>query len=640
MKKTISILFMLPILGLLMGSCAEHKPDLVPKDISFNSDNVLEVTFGNQGNETIPADKGNISIFIDGEGEGTYNLGNLSDQSFRSPASTYTLQTNFRLAGSNRRIGIAVDTEDEIDESNELQNTYTRTVDPPPVSGPDFTIGDLFLDASDHLRIQIKNIGNTGSPADLTVRVRIIVDESVAADLTPVLPALAVGATTTFTSPTPITISGNSKIRTLLNTNNLLDEIDNSNNVREEMLPGGPSFAPYASLLSDPAIASNIIWEHSGGTRDYNSWSSAQKNDLKDAILRLERGLPQEMSSPPALLGSDRISVDDAWDIFIAHIAQSMWVEKNNKVVWSIRSFTDSQLSYLFDSRKLLNYNAGTDTYNFSTTLMGSATAWNPGINYRFLSNFDLIKSNQKNTVYAFSNWMRAHLRHISAGDEFLALYGYEGLPPTDKILYPLDGEQHITAGCWGTSGLYASVLRSINIPVEHGRTRFGSSNASHSRPYFPTLDLSMPHADDVYNTTFIPSGSVVPISELFYTSPEMDAKFLTPSLDCDGSDCNTVGEQASYNSGKEHVAHSWDYFGDYLLHQYARYGESYVRESLKGPRIGGSVVEYAKPYFTASERGMMINEIEAYLESLGDGDIEAGKDIVIERYSEFIQNK
>jgi archaellum component FlaG (FlaF/FlaG flagellin family) len=640
MNKTLNILVGFPLFAIMIMSCATTKPDLVPKDISFDSDNVLEVTFENQGKEEIPANKGNISIFIDGDSKGGYELGNLSDQSFRSVGSTYTIRTNFRLAGEDRRIGFALDTYDEIDEANELQNTYTRTVDPPAISGPDFTVSDLLLNSSSILRIEVKNIGNASSPANLDVRIRVIVDESVVADLTPTLPALSPGGSTTITPSSPITVSSGSEVRVLLNTNNLLDEIDNMNNVREEILPGGPSYSPYTTLLSNPKISSNIIWENSGGVNTYSSWSTAQKNDFRDAVLRLERELPQEMTSPPTLVGSNDISAADAWQIYIQHVAQSLWIEKNNLVSWDIVSFTDDQLSYLLDSRKLLHYNAGTNRYTFSTHLMGSATAWNPQINYRFLSNYDFVKNNQTNTIYALTEWMRAHLRHISGSDEYIDLYGYEGLPPTDKILYPLEGEDHITAGCWGTSGFYASVLRSINIPVEHARTQFGSSNATHSRPYFPTIDLSMPHADDVYNATFVPSGIVVPISDLFYTSTEMDNKFISPSLDCDGSDCNTIGEQASYNSGRDHIANSWDYFGDFLLYQYAQYGESYVRGSLKGPRIGGSVVEYAKPYFNASERDTMIDQIESYLTSLGDGDIEAGKDIVTERYTQFLQNK
>ena len=294
----------------------------------------------------------------------------------------------------------------------------------------------------------------------------------------------------------------------------------------------------------------------------------------------------------------------------------------------------------MLDSRKLFVYNSTGDDYYFSNSLMGRTTSWNPGICYEFMNNLKMIKSDQLNTLYKLTNWMRAHLIHISGSTEYIDQYGYAGMPPPDRMIYPLEGKKHISAGCWGTSGFYAAMLRGVNIPVEHARTAFGESNANHSRPYFPSVDRSMPHADDVYTGVLRCSGMVIPVSELFYTSAEMTSMFISPTLDCDGSDCNTVGEQASYNSGKDHIATSWSIRADYLLYEYARNGEEHTRGSLRGPRIGGSVNEYAKPYYTEAEINTIITEIVAHLTTQGDGDLEAGKARVMARVSKWNGNK
>ncbi|NGP89900.1 CARDB domain-containing protein [Fodinibius halophilus] len=637
--RTLNYFLIASICAVHLLSCSTTKPDIVPTDLSFNTNNRLEITFENQDQANIPANTGNLAIFINGKNIGTYSLANLSDQSFRNPNTPYTLETNFRLASSKYRIGVALDTNDEISESNELQNTYSRTLTPPAISGPDFVISDLHLNSSNELNITIKNVGNTSSPTNLPVDIRVIVNETVAADFTPSMPSLVPGQNTTISPNQPVTITGNKEVRVLLNTQQFTDETNNINNTREEILPSGPSFGPYQSLLNNSSIFSNIRWQYSGGISSYNNWSQSQKNDLRNAIIKLENGRSQALDSPPSL-SSGRISKADAWKIYIQHIAQTLWIEKNNLVPWSIQTYSNSELQNLLSSKELMVYDSNQDRYAFTTSIMGKVTPWNPRINYRFLKNYDMIKQNHRQTLYAFTNWMRAHLRHWSGNDTLSDLFGYEGFPPADKVLYPLPGKKHMAAGCWGTSGLYAAVLRSVNIPVEHAYTKFGSTNAVHSRPYFPSLDLSMPHADDVYTSSLTPSGNIIPASKLFYTSQEMDNKFLNPQLDCNGTDCNTVGEQASYNSGKEHLEISWQHHADFLLYQYAKYGESYVLGTLRGPRIGGSIKEYVNPYFNASKRQTMVDEIKAYLKILGGGDLSEGKNIVIQRVSKFRENK
>jgi len=397
----------------------------------------------------------------------------------------------------------------------------------------------------------------------------------------------------------------------------------------------------YSNLLSLPKIKNNIIWQ---GSR-YTSWAVDQKEDLNNAILALERGERWGLLKPPTSLGRDYpyISAADAWKIYIAHVAQTLWVEVHGVVSWHLTDFPDNQLVYLLDSRKLMKHSRFIDGSGYWFTI-GKIMPWNPRICYKFLSSKKMIKSSQLETIYALTKWMRHHLIHISASDDYKEQYGYSGPPPVDKILYPLKGKRHKTAGCWGTTGLYAAVLRSVNIPVESATIKFsgpGGRSIIHSRPVFPSVDRSMPHADDVYSRVFIPSGAVIPVSKLFYTLDQMDKKFINPKVDCFRGKCNTIAEQASYNTAKAERQLACDYMADYILYKYSAYGADYLNDSLRGARGWNEPVrEYVKPYFTRAERAAMVKAVEKRIKEIGRGNLEAGKKKVKARYNRFFRNK
>jgi hypothetical protein len=635
-----------------------NKPDLIPKEVFFDTDNVLRVILKNEGDAAVPGNQGKMSIFVDGRLAGEYPLTSFGDQTFRVPGGSSTLRTSLRIGGKNRRIAVHIDPENEVDESNEIQNTLSRTFTPRPKSGPDFIISNLELEPRPglktepkySLKVRIKNIGSRDSPANLKVRLKLAVNNAVVANLTRFLPALqAMGGSTTiiFEPPRQVFqpirpgVVKKAKVRVELSTDHLFDEIDNTNNIREEILPGGPSLSPYTALLALPEIKYNIGWEGSNGTIYYSDWTENQKADLNKAILTLERGDPQALLDPPVLLDGLYISADDAWKIFLAHIAQSLWVEVHGVVGWHLTDFSYGQLMNLLDSYYLLRYEAATNRYFFDVMPLGMVTAWNPRICYEFLSNMKMIKSTQLETLYSLTDWVRGRLIHFVSGEINMDLFGYPGLPPIDKMLYPLAGKRHKTMGCWGTSGFYGGVLRSINIPVIH-QTIGLSSDLPHSRPEFPSMDRSLVHGDDPYSQTLTPSGAVIPSSKMFYTLSEMTTKFINPTVDCVENQCNSTGDQASYNSSKDHWQLAYDYMSDYILYVYSEYGAQYLNDSLRGPRMGptSSVQQLAKPYFTDAERAAMVTAVENKVREIGGGDLDAGKSKVMARYYRFHENK
>jgi hypothetical protein len=94
-------------------------------------------------------------------------------------------------------------------------------------------------------------------------------------------------------------------------------------------------------------------------------------------------------------------------------------------------------------------------------------------------------------------------------------VWGYRGLAPVSRVLAGVGPDRaHVTAGCWGTTGLLISVLRSANIPVRLVNVRGqGRSGCSHAQPYFVSEGRFLSHGDDPYNQLVKPSdeGAISP---------------------------------------------------------------------------------------------------------------------------------
>ena len=100
----------------------------------------------------------------------------------------------------------------------------------------------------------------------------------------------------------------------------------------------------------------------------------------------------------------------------------------------------------------------------------------------------------------------------------------------------PSIGEQHYTAGCWGTAGFLRALLRTVNIPVD-----IGASPTAHALPGFPSEGLNLSHGDDPY-TQISKWQPLFPIDDLFIDDMKYSAWF-GPSVP-PGIQLNNVGRQ------------------------------------------------------------------------------------------------
>ena len=596
------------------------KPDLVSESISFDHDQVLSLTLENVGMAEVPAGAGAVKVFVDGWLLRTYPLADLSDQSFRMPRQKQTIVTGLRLTGENRRIAVVVDPANEIDEINEFQNTLTRTVSLSAMSGPDIVVRSLFLDEDGRLGVSIENVGDEVS-AQFAARLRVYLDDTVAHDLEVAVPEIEPNDTASFALDPVVFVRRLSRVRVFLDTD-ATAETDNTNGVREESMPTTAAIAALEDVLADAAIAGSLKWQDAGGVRDYESWSSEERAHLERAFLAL--GSPQSsalLHEPPP----PPLSVASAWEMYVNHVAQSLWVEVHGAVPWSLRDLPEDQLEYVLGLKWAgLDYRRTTPA-EYAIRVNADL---NPRVSWEFMWNLGLLRSSQLETIHALIDWMRGFLVHFSSDQNSVDMYGYHTWR-LDKVLYAPEEPRHVSLGCPGTSNLFATVLANVNIPAYATEQLF--LGRRHTRPVFPSVCRSMPHGDDVYDSTLDPSGTVVPSSKILYRLSEMEARFVAPEVECDGV-CNTASEQALVNSVRDLLSHAHGYMADSLL----KLSRDRLLDELRGIAIGSQIREFAEPLFDEGRREAMADAVENRQRMIGGGDAETGRWAVGQRHLAF----
>ena len=136
-----------------------------------------------------------------------------------------------------------------------------------------------------------------------------------------------------------------------------------------------------------------------------------------------------------------------------------------------------------------------------------------PATSWAFLQQQRLLASSRLETFVALVGWGR-NLTHFAgpvSRQNFREHWGYDGDMPVARALTGTrytgtvfasmpgyDAVRHYTAGCQGTAGLFASVLRAANIPV---RLRSVSNDSTpHATILFLSEDRALSHGDDPYS--------------------------------------------------------------------------------------------------------------------------------------------
>jgi len=669
------------------------KPDLVAWSLDVDNNSYIVFKIRNFGGPFLPSNTASYRIYVDGRLAEERILSQITNQDFRKKMGYTRSKSSVRIGGTNRRVALIVDPNNDIGEVRKDQNSVYATLSSPIISSvADLAITDLAVGSrrsSKTLQVTPTNKGGIKSKYDLQFIFSVSINEAPPKLIPMAVPATDPGQTTVIN----LSNAGDFRKRAMVDVTMTpsrrarATDFDLTNNSRSEEIPF--NMKDYNAILQNPKIAHSIIWNEGAIKVSYPGWTDAQKQQLADSIQRRENGDLPLINGPPSVLsleGSETstISRDDAWKIFLSFVAQSLWVEKNRIVPWSLADLNESELLLLFDASKIFwpsdryalsNWQFPANEVSFYTKLhggsLGNITAWNPAIGYDFLTNSGMLKQSQEETLYALTSWMQARLNHTQPwhGDregpfrgpvDREAEWGYTGNPLVDTILYPLPKRSHRLHGCGSNTGLYSYLLRAVNIPVEKaaiGITIPSQSGVipqgghSHNRPIFPTIGKTMVHADDPYTWWFTPSINPMPPNEIFHDFPqvsEQDEKIwgpFYPQLDlvpgshivtseglCQLDGCSEKFAQATYLYRQDAILKSYQYKSGFLLKTYMKYGPSGVRSVLTGP--------YENPYFTEIAQDLMISAIELRLRGMGNGDLNKGLELLAYRSDLFSQTQ
>jgi hypothetical protein len=276
-------------------------------------------------------------------------------------------------------------------------------------------------------------------------------------------------------------------------------------------------------LCDHHRIRDSIIWEFPiqlpfppvslDYAQPYVMWSQSDKDKLQSAFAAAWNFSSIQLDDPPPNIlhpgnnstPTTALSHADAHSLYLALVGQSLAVEIDNRVGWSVANYSSDNLAILFDSREFFVWSASDNGYEIQDLKGGYVVPASPQRMHRFLKDNDLIGAHRHGTIVRMLKWCHHNLSHFIGGYETKTMHDvwqYRGFAPVLRTIEgtkdhanPSYGVRHWTAGCHGTTGFLRAILRTVNIPVVHDH------QCGHALPYFSADGLHLSHGDEPYNT-------------------------------------------------------------------------------------------------------------------------------------------
>ena len=244
-------------------------------------------------------------------------------------------------------------------------------------------------------------------------------------------------------------------------------------------------------LDENPDIATAMIWQETENTfKPYPEWPSALKQKLGQAYGRALRdegsGLPDVMINRAAGTISDDsfawtiLTQEDAEDLYVASVANSLALETQGDLAWSLDDLTERDLKLLLSSRYFFDFGYYPDRPNNvpGLAVRGYVLPAPPEVVHEFMDREGILGSTRSETIIRTIDWVRYNLQHFSGrwnAENMEAHWDYRGMAPLARMLEVgkatsgWDGlPRAYTAGCHGTNWFLVHFLRVVNIPVEY----------------------------------------------------------------------------------------------------------------------------------------------------------------------------
>lgn len=289
-------------------------------------------------------------------------------------------------------------------------------------------------------------------------------------------------------------------------------------------------------LARHTSITDAMQWITQGATTPpatvaYDAWPGDMQSSLLENFVAywgwyaagMSGADPTPVADPPAnqfSTGTHDVTTvlapADAQALYVKYVALSLVVELQNRVQWSLLDFDAASLAELLDSRKFFTRytTGGYELIPMSVVPAPPLTA------AAYVARHDFLCSTRVASIAETVFWAR-NLTHYNNGadpaQDELDFWQYAGNPPASRVLagtrysgarpgVPTNLTQW-TLGCRGTTGLFKSLLRTINIPVEEF-SNFNPSvsepknalyHSGHAVPHFISEHLWLSHGDDPY---------------------------------------------------------------------------------------------------------------------------------------------
>lgn len=285
-------------------------------------------------------------------------------------------------------------------------------------------------------------------------------------------------------------------------------------------------------------VANAIVWQNEDTSLSpYPRWTAQEKKELYQAVYDIRQGRQTNLPETPPL-AIDRwptiLTRDVAWNYFIHYVAQSLAIEFEHAVAWSLNNYDAAELELLLDSRSL--FRIVVQGYGIDLHAQGDVTPGDPLRVHHFLVKNDFIRDTRIRTIERVIDWCRDHMLHSGGTAEELGAqteqefhWQFNGSPPVERVIAGTSRDgvfAHWVRGCWSVTGFLKTTLRTVNIPV---RNEPRGGLRIHSLPSFPTENLYTTHGDDLIGTFAYPS-SMFPSLELLISRARFKALF-SPKL-------------------------------------------------------------------------------------------------------------
>jgi hypothetical protein len=316
-------------------------------------------------------------------------------------------------------------------------------------------------------------------------------------------------------------------------------------------------------LDHNPSVKASLVWEvvhlESGTVfpEPYYNWTEEWKKELYwdfyASWVWLNSGLMVPLASPPD--PSINMIPPDSWTdwvalnpqqarvLYMATVAHSLALEIGGFVPWSVLNYNQEDLRQLFSSSAM--FYAGEqyyldrnhETQYYTGYFPESIVPAYPQKSFRFFVDQDIIRPTHYGTITRLLGWSGEHLNHYGDwGDlegktpmeQAYMYWQYYGGNPVARMLdgtvrENTDKPWSWTVGCSGTSHMYVSILRALNIPAY---AQFGGITEppflyGHHTSLFTTIGKALSHADDMLHFNwfvedFLPPPSYISPAELF----------------------------------------------------------------------------------------------------------------------------